>query len=184
VSEYDEPAYEQDDDGGLYVNFSDEEAASESRDIEPLPTGKYLVTITDVILKECGPDSKNPGKAYYAIEFTVGADRKAGQYVNRKCWTNAMLFNPALYTISNLMKAFGLVVSPGRMKVPSAEWFVGKVLMIGGLYVGETKDKKDPSKTYSPKFEPKGFWPESKWEESGGTATAKSTTGARSSLLS
>jgi len=52
-----------DDDGGLYVNFSEEEAASESRDIEPLPTGKYLMTITDVNLRECGPGKQEPWQA-------------------------------------------------------------------------------------------------------------------------
>ena len=185
MSEYEEnDLYEVDtDDGGLYVNFSDEEAASESRDMEPLPTGKYLVTITDVTLKECGSESKNPGKPYYAIEFTVVADKKGGTFVNRKCWTNAMLFNPALYTISNLMKALGLVPEPGRFKVPGADFFVGKTIMIGGLHVPEQKDKRDPSKVYAPKYEPKGFWPETAWTGQAGTATAKSGT-TRSSLLS
>jgi len=173
-----------DDDGGLYVNFSEEEAASESRDIEPLPTGKYLMTITDVNLRECGLASKNPGKPYYAIEFTVVADKKGGQFVNRKCWTNAMLFNPALYTISNMMKALGLPVSSGRMRVPSPDFLIGKVMMVGGLYVGEQKDKQDPSKTYQPKFEPKGFWAEAQWTAAAGTATTKTKSGARSSLLS
>jgi len=155
----------------IYVNFSDDEAASESRDIEPLPTGKYLCTITDCELAECGPDSRNPGKPYYRFEFTVTADKRGGAFVNRKCWTNAMLFSPALFTITHLMKAVGVNVVAGQMEIPDADFFLGKTIMVGGTYVGEQKDKKDPSKTYAPKFEPKSFFGQDKWEGTGTTAT-------------
>lgn len=145
---------------GIRVNFSDKEAGAENQDMEPLPSGKYPCAITDVTLEECGPDSKNPGKPYYKIEFTV----QEGKYENRKCWTNAMLFDGALYTIVKLMKALGFNVAKGEMEVPSAEELQGKKVVVSGVKIGETKDKKDSTKVYAPKFEPKNFFPMDSWK--------------------
>ena len=172
-------------DGGLYVDFSSEEASSESRDIEPLPTGKYFVRISDVDLRE-SKSEKNFGKPYYAIEFTVIDDKRRGEFTGRKCWTNAMLFNPALYTISHIMKATGFTVAEGRISVPAPSELIDKELVIGGTLRGETKDKQDPSKTYAPKYEPQAFFPAEKWEtiKGGGSVTGKTTSSAKPSLLS
>ena len=171
------------DDDALYINFSDDEAASESRDMEPLPTGKYLVTITDCELRE-SQSERNPGKPYYAVEFTVVEDRKGGQFVNRKCWGNAMLFKPALFTITHIMKACGFVVQEGRVRIPKPGELIGQTLVVGGLYVGEKKDKNDPSKTYAPKFEPKSYFPADKWTQAGLAVGKTTASGGRSSLLS
>jgi hypothetical protein len=171
------------DDGGLYVNFSDEEAASESKDYEPLPTGKYLVTITDVELRH-SKSAKNPNKPMYSFEFTVIADKRGGAFVDRKCWALAMLFNPALFTITHIMKATGFQVSGGRVRIPAPEELIGKQLLVGGVLRGEQKDKDDPSKTYAPRFEPKYFAPVDKWESTGSVTAKTSSSSARSSLLS
>jgi len=174
--------YEED---GLYVNFSDQEAATEGRDIEPLPSGKYLCTITDVDLRLCGPESKNPGKKYYAVEFTVVEDKRGGEFVNRKCWTNAMLFSPALYTIVQIMKAIGIPVNSGKGRIPEPSELIDQIVVVAGRYVGEQVDKKDPSKVYSPKFEPKSIMARAMWDSTGGAITGKkASSSARSSLLS
>ncbi len=94
-----------------------------------------------------------------------------------------MLFNPALYTISHIMKALGYSVESGRMRVPSAEQLIGKVIVVGGIKMGEQTDKKDPSKKYPPKFEPKSFFGEAIWTGQGGVASGKAAAG-KSSLLS
>lgn len=159
------------DDGALYIDFSSEEAASESRDFEPLPSGKYLMSIADVTLKE-SQSEKNPGKPFYAVEFDVVEDRSGGQYRNRKAWTNAMLFKPALFTITHIMKALGYEVNEGRMRIPTPDELIGKILVVGGIKVGETRDKNDPSKVYQPKFEPKSFFAASTWKSSGSVSTA------------
>jgi hypothetical protein len=170
---------------GIYVNFSDDEAASESRDFEPLPTGKYLVTITNCELAECGPESKNPGKPYYKFEFTVSADKRGGMYFDRKCWTNAMCFSPALFTITHIMKAVGINVVAGQFEIPEADYFVGLELVVGGVLIGETTDKRDPSKKYPPKFEPKSFFPKAVWTAPvAGGSGAKAGASKASSLLS
>jgi hypothetical protein len=166
---------------GIYVNFSDKEATSESRDVEPLPTGKYLVVVDECELTECGPESKNPGKYYYKFRFSVVADKRGGLYIDRKCWSNAMLFSPALYTISHILKACGIVPKPGEFEIPEADWFLGKELMIGGVLKGEEKSK-DGTKTYSPKFEPKSFFSPDKWEMT--TTPGAPKTAGKTSLLS
>lgn len=145
---------------GIRVNFSAKEASAENVDLEPLPTGKYLCAITDASLEECGEGSKNAGKNYYKFEFTV----QEGKYEGRKCWTNAMLFENSLYTIVKMLKALGVDVSAGEFEVPEAEWFQAQQLVVSGVRLGEQKDKKDPSKVYAPKFEPKNFFPASTWK--------------------
>lgn len=172
------------DDGGLYVNFSAEEAASESKDLEPLPSGKYLVTITKCDLT-ASQSVKNFGKPYYKIEFTVAADMRGGTFEGRKCWTNAMLFSPALFTITHLMKACGFGVSEGRVRIPDADEFIGKILVIGGVLKPESRDKKDPSKVYSARYEPMSYFPADVWKKKGGVASvASAATPSASSLLS
>jgi hypothetical protein len=177
-------------DDGLYVNFSADEAASESRDVEPLPTGKYLMNITEVELREVKNNDKgNLGKPMYSFEFTVVKDLRAGIYVKRTAYALAMLFPPALFTITHIMKATGFPVAEGRVRIPKPAEFHGKLLVVGGTLRPEQKDKNDPSKTYAPRFEPRFFAPASEWArfEKGGAGTAAgrpSASGAATSLLS
>jgi len=172
-----------DEGGALYIDFSSDEAASESRDLEPLPTGKYLCTITDVTLK-ASQSERNPGKPFYAIEMTVVEDARGGEFRNRKCWTNAMLFHPALFTITHIMKATGFTVNEGRVRIPTPEDLIGKILVVGGIKMGETKDKNDPSKTYAPKFEPKSFFGQDKWKKPSGVVTTSAGKQDPADLLS
>lgn len=111
---------------GLKVNFSSEEAASEGRSFDPIPAGEYHVKITDVELKECGENSKNPGKPYWGLEFTV----QEGEYEDRKVWTNCMLFSPALYTLSQLMKSLGHNITEGSFELPDGEDLIGRDVVI------------------------------------------------------
>jgi hypothetical protein len=90
----------------LRVNFSAEEASSEARDFSPIPTGKYHVAITDVEVKIVVNPPKpgkqdNRGKPFYALQLTV----QDGPFENRKLFANVMLFEGALYTVAQIMKA-------------------------------------------------------------------------------
>ena len=111
---------------GFKVNFSDDEASSEARTFEAMPTGEYYVRVTDVEDAECGPNSKNPGKPYYKVEFTV----QDGPHEDRKLWANAMLFNGALYTIAQLMKATGFEKELAKGDIPEGEKFVSKECIV------------------------------------------------------
>ena len=110
----------------LKVNFSDQEASSEARSFDPLPTGAYYCRITDVEDRECGPESKNPGKPYWSIEFTI----QDGPHEGRKVWTNCMLFNGALYTLAQLLKATGNEKALQTGNIPDGESFVSKEVLI------------------------------------------------------
>jgi len=169
----------------LYVNFSDEEASTTPRDIEPLPSGKYLCTIEEVEMRYSQSEKHN-GKPYYAIKFNVIGDKKGNVYVGRKCWTNAMLFPPALYTIQLIMKAIGFSEAgkSGRTRVPRISELIDQTIVVAGVYVGETKDKKDPSKVYQPKFEPKTFFAPSAWNKAGAAGAASGKVASASDAAS
>jgi hypothetical protein len=119
--------------GNLRVNFSEKEESSEARDFTPIPTGKYHVAITDVEVKKCGPESKNPGKPFYAITVTV----QDGPFENRKLWGNVMLFEGALYSLVQILKAQGLALS-GRVPTPDE--------LIGTHYVCQVANQVDEYK--------------------------------------
>lgn len=157
-------------DEGIRVNMTDKEATSADR--EALPVGKYHLKITDMEVKFVKPGGKNSGKPFIAFEFTV----QDGKYSGRKDWTNAMCFDTALYTISQICKALGMEVPPngGSFKIPTArEFYIGKD--IWGRRGTQDKDRNDDG---SLRIQLRGF---SKYEggtssEATGTPAAKQAT--------
>jgi len=88
---------------GIRVNVSEQEDQAGAR--EPLPAGKYHVAVTDVQLQESQSDD-NFGKPMMNFEFTVQDTPGAWQkHANRKDFTNACLWDGALYTIIMVLKA-------------------------------------------------------------------------------
>ena len=143
-------------DGFLNLNFSDQEASSEVREFSTLPSGAYLVAITDIEMKEStNPKTlaKHNGVApYAAVELTVQEDGLDGKYIGQKAWWNVMLFEGALYSLAQLMKAWDLV--PGQDAIPDPEEWVGKTfVMVGRQEQAKTKD--DASDKYVNKYEEK-----------------------------
>lgn len=110
----------------LHVNFSADEASSEAKSFDPLPSGNYHVRITEITTKECGPNSKNVGKEYWSVEFTV----QDGEYADRKVWTNVMLFEGALYSLVQLLKATGHADAVTSGAVPDVEIFISAELTV------------------------------------------------------
>jgi len=154
----------------LHVNFSEEEASSEAQGGELIPRGEYLVRITDGELRE-SKSEKNFGKPYYNLEFTI----QDGKYQGRKLWTNVMLFQPALYTLAQLLKAIGIQVRAGaQMEVPTIEELMGKEVVV------TTKIKKADDK-YDDRTEVNGI--KSANAMSGTGPGAKAGTGRQGSLL-
>lgn len=143
--------------GGIRVNVSEEVAQSESRDLDPVPTGRYLVQIDGAEIKESNSEA-NPGKPYLSLELTI----VDGEYEGRRMWTNIMLFGKA-YSAVWLGKALGVYNGVGDLVLPEPGDLLGRKLVVKALRLGETTDKKDPSKTYGPKNEVKGMWSESEW---------------------
>jgi hypothetical protein len=156
---------------GIRVNLSDEEAQSQDR--EPLPQGKFHYKITDMELMFVKEGSKNAGKPYLNLEFTV----QDGKYASRKDWTNAMCFEGALYTISQILKALGhpINVGPdgkakgGELIIPDArEFYVGK-----DIWGRRGTNKNDKNDDGSLRIQLRGF---SKYE--GGTSDSPASTPA------
>lgn len=156
----------------LHVNFSEKEAASEARDYTPLPTGKYHCSVTDIEIAR-STSKKNAGKPYYKMELTV----QDGPYVSRKLWANVMLFEGALYTIAQIIKAMD---RPMNGKVPTPNELMGYDFVVSVAKVIDTwkinKQKEegtfDPNEPKPYKNEVKGFIRYTKVD--GGTNTVSS----------
>lgn len=110
----------------LRVNFTDEEAGSEARDYEPLPTGKYHVTVFDGEVKFAGEGSKNPGKPFWSLTLQV----QDGKFESRRLWANVMLFEGALYSLAQLLKAIGREDALKSGKIPALDEILGKDLVV------------------------------------------------------
>ena len=171
---------------GLKVNFSTEELGSESRDFEVLPAGKYPVRITEVEMKECGPNSKNPGKPFWAVEYTIVEGHPNAE---RKFWTNIMLFDGALYSFVQLAKALGGKLGESMLsgEVPDLDELEGKELVVRVNKQRDTyrenklEEEGERSKGDAPIFknEIKGHLPAT----ASTTAAAPAAKGGKSSIL-
>jgi hypothetical protein len=159
---------------GIRVNMTEQEAKSEDR--EPLPIGKYHLKITDMdimFVKDQdanGNTNKNAGKPYINFEFTV----QDGPLATRRDWTNAMCFEGALYTISQILKALGHdVPEKGGFAIPTdRETYIGK-----DLWGRRGTNQKDKNTDGSLRVQLRGF---SKYEGGASTtsgASAKSSAG-------
>jgi len=77
----------------------------ESKNFDPLPAGWYPCYITDLEVKESGPQAKNPGSKYIAFEFTIVEGHANAE---RKFWANASLLPHALFTYKGIVDALGI----------------------------------------------------------------------------
>lgn len=146
----------------LRVNFSEEEASSEARDYEPLPTGKYHVTIFDGEVA-FSQSQANPGKPYWKLTLQV----QDGKYEGRRLWGNVMLWDGALFSLAQILKAVGREDALKSGKIPAVNELIGKDLVVTAQKLQDTykmeKEGIDP-KTASPeersyKTEVKGYKP-------------------------
>ena len=83
----------------MKLNFSDIENTS----FDALPAGTYLAKLTDGVIREAGPSSKNPGSEYINWEFTV----QGGPSEGRRIWTNTSLLPQTLFRLKELLVATG-----------------------------------------------------------------------------
>jgi hypothetical protein len=128
---------------GFRVNFSGEEAGATGQSSKLLPRGDYHVKVTDGSIEQVKSNEKgNQGKPFYNFELTV----QEGEHAGRRLFDRAMLFNGALYTISQIMKAMGLQVHEGEMEVPSLAEIIGRDFIVGVRVKKET-DEYDASNT-------------------------------------
>lgn len=110
----------------LKVNFTSEEAGSTVREVPP--SGDYVVNITGGELKEVKPGRKNSGRPYWQLKFVI----QEGKYTGTTLISSVMLFEGALYSLAQLMKALGYKLSDGDNDLPGVEDLLGRQLVVRG----------------------------------------------------
>jgi hypothetical protein len=164
-----------------------------SQTLDPLPGGKFLMAITDCDIEQIKPGGQakkeNVGKPMFAIELTV----QDGDFENRKAWTRVMLFDGALYTISQMLKAQGVAVTEmgdkaefqvegyAKNVIPGAAWWMGKLFVVRLKFVAKSKGKD--GKEYDDRNEVKGFQSPKDWKPGTSPKKASATTSVGQSLL-
>lgn len=173
---------------GIRVNMSSKEGKSVT--LQPLPSGKYLVAVTDCDVQEVSKGD-NEGKPMFNLELTV----QEGDYEGRKLWTYVMLFDGALYSISQMLKCVGVEVKELGEKaefqvpgydvnvIPGPEYWMSKQFVVRTKLMPKRKDPKT-NKEYDERAEVKGFMPAKDWKPgSSPSKAAAGTTGSKVSLL-
>lgn len=133
----------------IKVNFTSEEAESTVREIPP--SGEYTVNITNGVLKEVKPGRKNVGKSYWQLTLVI----QEGPYAGASLMSSVMLFDGALYSFAQLMKALDYNLGAGEFFAPELDDIIGKTVNVKGF--------KMPAKTMpdgqelSERFEIKGY---------------------------
>jgi len=135
----------------MRVNLTSEEA--ESRTLDPLPTGKYLCNLVDGQIREVKPGRKHVGKPFWSLQFVV----QEGPHAGRNIFATVMLFEGALYSLVQLLRAYGYEVNgPGELQVPSLDDLLDKK---ESIYVrGQKKPATSANGNDLPeRFEVKGY---------------------------
>jgi len=89
----------------MRINLTD----VEDRSFEPLPSGRYILKITDFELRETSGSGKlGAGVPMINWEFTVQSDRNGDEkYKNRKLWMNTVIHEKTLFNLKSLLRATG-----------------------------------------------------------------------------
>jgi hypothetical protein len=144
----------------LRVNLSSKEAESTSIDV--LPSGKYVCNIVEGSVEEVKPGKKNVGKPYWKLRFVI----QDGKYAGRSIYSTVMLFDGALYSLSQLLKSLGYDVNPGSLVVPDVDEIIGKSVMVRGQKKPATTDPES-GRDIPERFEVKGYQMSSSVEKTG-----------------
>lgn len=110
----------------LKVNFSEEESTSVAREYKPMPPGFYHAAITKVEDAAVGNNDKgNFGKPFWKLTLVV---QEEGEYSRRNLWANVMLFDGALHSAAQLLRAVGMGDLVKKGSIPNGQTLVGKTL--------------------------------------------------------
>lgn len=137
----------------LKVNFTGEEA--ESKVYVVPPSGSYLCNIVEATDEVVRPNKKNTGKPYWRLRMVI----QDGPHSGTSLFGAVMLFDGALYSLAQLMKAFGQDIGSGEFVVPETDTLVGRQVVARGV---KRPAKTDPDGNDLPeRFEVKGYLPPS-----------------------
>lgn len=133
----------------LKVNFSKDEASSTPREIPP--SGEYVVNVTDGEVKFVQPGKKNSGKPFWQLKYVI----QEGAYAGTSLMSSIMLFDGALYSFAQLMKALDYNVNEGGFEIPSLDEIIGKTLNVKGYKM--PPKTTDGDRELSERFEIKSY---------------------------
>jgi hypothetical protein len=141
----------------LRVNLSKQEAEAES--FPDLVAGKYRVAIFKIQVQR-SKSSKNAGKPMYNVTYKVQDGQHKGAQIFGDYWC---LWEGAMYTYVQAVKALGYPVSSGSLRIIPAAELTGKTLIVR-LGMGKSNTVLDPvtgeSKTYDARLQVKGYFPD------------------------
>jgi len=153
-------------DGQIKVNFSAEEANSEARTFDAIPTGEYVANITKIEQKKVkaekpsGEKNDNAGKPWWNVQLKLTDANENGEYKKRVLFASCMLFDGALYSTAQLLKACGYENAIASGSIPAPDKLLGKeVVVVVQRLQDKFNMKKDPSGTVIWKNDVKGFKP-------------------------
>lgn len=125
------------------IEFDKEVVESSNSAFNPLPAGKYDVTIFSIKAGEFGaPKSPkagdNEGKPFWNVQYRV---ENSEDYTNRRLFQTVGLFprwaptekspdGAANFTLVQFLKAVGVDVEEGGVKIPEVEKLLGKEVTV------------------------------------------------------
>lgn len=136
----------------MRLDFSNVEG---QKDFEPIPSGRYLVEVTDYKEGEASENAKNPGATTISWALAVDGD-KHPDYANRYVWENMTIVEASLWRLKAFLSACGFDVD-GEVDFDPEE-VLGSQLVIK---VGVQKGRKDPrtGQEYDPRNTVRAFYP-------------------------
>jgi len=132
----------------LKVNFSKDEATSTPREVPP--SGEYTVAVTDGEIKFVQPGKKNSGKPFWQLKLVI----QDGAYAGTSLLGSIMLFDGALYSFAQLMRALDYDVNEGSFEAPDLDEIIGKTVNVRGY---KMPPKTDGTRELPERFEIKGY---------------------------
>ena len=116
----------------LKVNFSTEEVESTTKVFTAAPPGFYLAAITKVEdASVTSNDKGNFGKPYWKVTLVI----QEGAFAKRWLFANVMLFEGALHTASQLLKAVGMGDLVKKGSIPPGHTLLGKTVEVNVVRV-------------------------------------------------
>jgi hypothetical protein len=160
---------------GIKVNFTDTSTyGGSSLGLDPLPTGKYHVAITDAEIRD---SQSTAGAQYINFEFTV----QSGEYEGRKVWAIASLLPHALFTLKGILEALGYETTGNELDFEIDD-LLNKELIVKVMFekAGTYKDRDGNEKQHDDRNNVKRFY---KLESGTSTLAGSSSGGGKSSSL-
>jgi len=149
----------------------------ESRSFDPVPTGKYLLAVTDYEVKEI-QSGANKGQPNVQFEFTIQQPEMIGQVKvgERKLWNSFFPTNPkTLWNLKGFLEALGDDVSeqvnfdPDEIMTRDYE---SRLVVAKVKIQPARKDPNDPTKEYDARNQIAQFYAVSTWKGATGGAVA------------